>query len=174
MIYTSSDRVHLTSYQVQLIALKGFIMKNEKSVAIKLARTTWLCTSLESKATKKSLGGCRGSNLPRVSRGKRRSEGIPWTALLQVNSGWALLQGGCSRYRRRGREAVAARQPAHLGRAKAGSAFPWLTLTPAGATRRGTLRTLQDRQCLPGSPRPPTCARKWASLFRPARQGRAG
>lgn len=149
-------------------------MKNEKSVAIKHARTTWLWTGLESKATKKSLGGCRGSNLPRVTGGKRRSESIPRTAFLQVNPGWALLQESCPRYRRGGREAVAARQPAHLQRARAGSAFPWLTLTLADTTRRRTHRTLRGGQGLPGSPRPPACPRIWVSLFRLSRQGGAG
>lgn len=149
-------------------------MKKEKSVAIKPARTTWLCTGLESKATKQSVSGRRGSNLPRVTRGKRRSEGIPWTALLQVNPGWALLQRGCPRYRRGRREVVAAKQPTHLRRARAGSAFPWLTLTPAGATRHRTHRTLWGGQCLPGSPRPSACARKWVSLFPPARQAEQG
>lgn len=72
-----------------------------------------LCTGLEIKVPKKSPGGCRGWNVPRVTRGKRRREGIPGTAFLQVNPGWAIPPAGCLRPERRGGEAPAARQPAH-------------------------------------------------------------
>lgn len=166
---TSSDRVHLTFYQLQLTALKGFILKNEKSVAIKPERTTRLSAQAWKVERPRCLHGCRGSNLPRVTRGKRRSDGIPRTA------GWAHLQGGCPRSRRGGRDAAAARQPAPVRHATAGPAFPWLTLTPAGAARRGTHSTLRAGAAGPARPATPlsACARKWVSLLRPARQGAA-
>nr|XP_060475708.1 uncharacterized protein LOC132669763 [Panthera onca] len=94
--------------------------------------------------TKKSPGGCRGSNVPRVTRGQRRCEGIPGTAFLQVNPGWAIPPRGCRRPEREGIEAVAA-----------SSSFPWLTSTPAGATATAAEpRSRSGAVRAPSSPRP--------------------
>lgn len=87
------------------------------------------------------------SNVPRVTRGKRRGEGIPGTAFLQVNPGWATPPGGSLRPERGGGEARAAAPPAPRARSGARSAFPWLTSTPARSA------------AAEGSPRPSACAR---------------